>query len=62
MKELRALDIFQLIDLLATYTRDYYKQKLINLGTDLKNLAKCNIAIRAIQAEIDRRKKLAKSK
>ena len=58
MKELRALNILQLVDLLAVYTRDYYKQKLINLGTDLKKLAKCNIAMRAIQAEIDRRKTL----
>lgn len=58
MKELRALNILQLVDLLAVYTRDYYKQKLINFGTDLKKLAKCNIAMRAIQAEIDRRKKL----
>ena len=57
MKELRTLNILQLVDLLAIYTRDYYIHKLKNLGTDLKKLAKCNIAMRAIQAEIDRRKK-----
>ena len=58
MKKLRALNLFQLVDLLAIYTRDYYIHKLKNLGTDLKKLAKCNIAMRAIQAEIDRRKKI----
>ena len=55
MQKLRNLETSQLIDLLAQHTADYSKMSFH--GTTEEEYAKCNLAIRAIQAEIELRKK-----
>lgn len=56
MEELRILGTEQLIDLLAKYTIDY--TKMMSDGTTEEEYAKCNLTIKALQAEIEVRKKL----
>ena len=55
MEELRILGTEQLIDLLAKYTIDY--TKMMSDGTTEEEYAKCNLTIKALQAEIEVRKK-----
>lgn len=55
MEELRTLDTSQLIDLLSKYTIDY--TKMMSDGTTEEEYAKCNLTIKALQAEIELRKK-----
>ena len=55
MEELRTLDTSQLIDLLSKYTTDY--TKMMSDGTTEEEYAKCNLTIKALQTEIELRKK-----
>ena len=55
MQELRNLENSQLIDLLAQYTADY--TKMMSEGTTQEEYAKCNLTIKALQTEIELRKK-----
>lgn len=55
MQELNTLDNSQLLDLLAKLTADYTKMITDNdMGDDYE---KCKLAIKALQTEIDTRKK-----
>jgi len=55
MQKLRALETSQLMDLLAIYTADY--TKMFSEGTTEEQYAKLNLTIKAIQTEIEKRKK-----
>jgi enolase len=55
MQELRILETSQLIDLLAKYTADY--TKMFSDGTSEEDYEKLNITIKALQTEIELRKK-----
>lgn len=55
MQELRNLETSQLIDLLAQHTVDY--TKMMSEGTTEEEYAKCNLIIKALQTEIEVRKK-----
>jgi hypothetical protein len=55
MQELRAIETSQLIDLLAQHTADY--TKMMSEGTTKEEYEKCNLMIKALQAEIEVRKK-----
>jgi len=55
MQDFRSLETTQLVDLLAQHTADY--SKMLTNGTTHEEYAKYNLAIRAIQAEIEVRKK-----
>ena len=55
MQELRNLETSQLIDLLAQHTADY--TKMMSEGTTEEEYAKCNLTIKALQTEIEKRKK-----
>ena len=54
MKELRNLETSQLVDLLARHTADY--TKIMSEGTTEDEYTKCNLIIKALQAEIASRK------
>ena len=56
MEELNSLETSQLIDLLAQYTADY--TKMMSEGTTQEDYAKCNLTIKALQSEIEARKKI----
>ena len=56
MQELRSLETSQLIDLLAKYTADY--TKMFSEGSTEEEYARLNLTIKALQAEIEKRKKL----
>lgn len=55
MEELRTLDTSQLIDMLSKYTTDY--TKMLAEGTTEEEYTKRKLAIKALQAEIESRKK-----
>ena len=55
MQKLRALETSQLMDLLAKYTADY--TKMFSEGTTEVEYAKLNLTIKALQTEIEKRKK-----
>jgi hypothetical protein len=57
MQELRRLETTVLLDLLATNTAGYLR--MLNTGAREEEFAKCYLTIRAIQAEIEFRKKTA---
>ena len=54
-QELQALEVSQLVDLLAHHTSEYYH--LINIGASQKECMKCKGLIETIQEEILSRKK-----
>ena len=56
MHELRSLDTSQLIDLLSQYTASY--SKMLSNGTTQEEYEKSSLAVKALQAEIELRKKL----
>jgi hypothetical protein len=56
MEDLRVLETGQLIDLLAKYTTDY--TRMMSDGTTKDEYVKCNLTIKALQAEIAGRKNL----
>jgi len=56
MQELRNLETSQLVDLLAQHTADY--TKMMSEGTTEEEYSKCNLIIKALQTEIEERKKL----
>ena len=56
MQELRSLETSQLMDLLAKHTADY--TKIFSEGSTEEQYARLNLTIKAIQAEIEKRKKL----
>ena len=56
MPELHVLDNLQLMDLLAKFTSDY--TKLLADGSFNDEYEKCKLTIKAIQTEIDSRKKI----
>ena len=55
MQELGTLEISQLVDLLAQHTSDYTRMQVT--GTSEEEYAKCKLTLKAIQTEIDLRKK-----
>ena len=55
MEDLRILETGQLMDLLVKYTTDY--TRMMSDGTTEDEYAKCNLTIKALQAEIEARKK-----
>jgi len=55
MEELRTLDTSQLIDMLSKYTTVY--TKMLAEGTTEEEYTKRKLAIKALQAEIESRKK-----
>ena len=55
LQELQQLEISILVDMLATHTADY--TRMLAEGASDEEYAKCNLAIRAIQTEIDIRKR-----
>ena len=55
MEELRILETGQLLDLLVKYTTDY--TRMMSDGTTEEEYAKCNLTIKALQTEIEVRKK-----
>ena len=57
MEELNKLDNSQLIDLLAKHTSDYTKMISKNMMAD--EYEKCKLIIKAIQTEIDARRRAA---
>ena len=59
MEDLRILETGQLIDLLAKYTTDY--TRMMSDGTTANEYEKCNLTIKALQAEIAGRKTLGTS-
>jgi len=54
MMELSGMDNSELMDLLAKYTSDY--THMMSEGTSNEEYEKCNMTIKAIQAEIESRK------
>lgn len=56
MEELHSLEISQLVDLLARYTADY--TKMMTEGTTEEDYTKCDLTIKALQSEIEARKKI----
>ena len=54
-QELRALELSQLVDLLAHHTCEYYH--LVSIGANEKECMKCKGLIETIQEEIISRKK-----
>ena len=57
MQELHSLETTQLIDLLAQHTSDYTRMITNNITGD--EYEKCKLVIKAIQAEIEFRRKTA---
>ena len=55
MDELRTLETSQLIDMLAKHTAEY--TKILSEGTTEEDYARRNLTIKALQAEIELRKK-----
>ena len=55
IQEIHTLETSSLVDLLAIYTANY--SRMLREGTSDEEFAKCSLAIRSIQAEIDSRKK-----
>ena len=55
LQELQTLDTSQLVDLLAQHTANY--SKMLSIGSTDEEFAKCNLTIKAVQAEIELRKK-----
>ena len=56
MQELRILETSQLVDLLAEHTSSYTKMQ--STGASEEEYARCMLTIKAIQTEIDLRKKV----
>ena len=54
MEELHALQVSELMDLLAKHTSDY--TRMMSEGTSHEEYEKCNITIKALHAEIESRK------
>jgi len=54
MMELSSMDNSELMDLLAKYTSDY--TRMMSEGTSHEEYEKCNMTIKALQAEIESRK------
>ena len=54
MEKLSSLDFSALVDMLASHTANYTKMR-VEGGTD-KHIASCNLAIKALQAEIASRR------
>ncbi len=54
MEKLSSLEFSALVDMLASYTANYTKMR-VEGGTG-KQIASCNLAIKALQAEIASRK------
>ena len=54
IQEIHTLETSALVDLLATYTAAY--SRMLKEGASDEEFAKCSLAIRSIQAEIDSRK------
>jgi hypothetical protein len=55
MQELRSLETAALVELLATQTQNY--TKMLSEGCTEEDFAKCSLVIRAIQSEIELRKR-----
>jgi hypothetical protein len=55
MLELRSLETAALVELLATQTQKY--TKMLSEGCSEEDFAKCSLVIRAIQSEIELRKR-----
>ena len=55
MEDLRLLETGQLMDLLVKYTTDY--TKMMSDGTTEDEYSKCNLIIKALQTEIESRKR-----
>ena len=55
MDELRNLETGQLLDLLVKYTTDY--TRMMSDGPTEEEYAQCNLTIKALQTEIEVRKK-----
>ena len=56
MEELRSLETSQLVDILAQLTANY--SKMMSEGTTEEDYTKCDLTIRAVQSEIEGRKKI----
>lgn len=54
IQEIHTIDTVALVDMLAAYAADY--SRMLKEGTSDEEFAKCSLAIRSIQAEIDSRK------
>ena len=54
IQEILTLETPALVDLLAVYTANY--SRMLREGTSDEEFAKCSLAIRSIQTEIDSRK------
>ena len=55
MQEFQSLETSILVDMLASLTADY--TKMLSEGAPAEEFEKCNLNLRALQAEIDLRKK-----
>ena len=55
MKELRSLETPALVDLLVTQTTNY--SRMLSEGTSQEEFARCSLTIKAIQSELDLRRR-----
>ena len=55
MQELRSLETSILVDLLVTQTTNY--SRMLSEGTSQEEFARCSLTIKAIQAELDLRRR-----